>query len=236
MALTAKQKREARDQKMREEGAEAARKEAGTSTQLSPEKSAALEAANQAQFKNPITSAMAHAAAGGDDVLTRSNGDTVVVACKLGVASYQIQLGRMIEKVEQSLTGQRAIRENEWYGPVVILRGTAYPRGTPPEGFPPPPVIVGGAALNFGIPADWWALWVEQHKNDPLVLNKIIFAHKDVDVVKSAAKEMAGILSGIDPVNPKKDPRITKPTRSEISEVEPDSRNKDPNRRAVTNA
>lgn len=199
-AMTAKEKREARDSRLRDEGAKAA-----------------LEKINQAQITNPLAAASAHG-----EVAAPSRGRTVIVACKLGVAGYQIQLSKLVDKFEQNMQGGRSVREAERYGPVVVLRGTAYPRGTPPEGFPPPPLIVGGAALNYGIDAEWFEEWLRQHERDPIVTNRMVFAHEKEDAVIGAAKEMTSIQSGLEPINPKGDKRITKSTRGEVSDIAPD--------------
>lgn len=182
-----------------------------------PEKpKTAIEEANERQFQNPIATPNAH----GEVMGRPRSGATVTVGCKLGVASYAIQLTRMEEKFEQNMQGGRMVREGTRDGPVVVLRGTAYPRGTPPDGFPAAPLIVGGAAMNPGISKEFWDKWKDQHKLDPLVVNGFIFAHENEDHVVGFAKEHAKELSGLEPLNPKGDPRNPKSTRSEISDVE----------------
>ena len=200
MALTAKEKREKREQGLRDEGARVA-----------------LEKLNQAQFQDPSSAKPAHG-----EVAAPSRGRTVVVACKLGVASFSIQHSKLVDKFEQNMQGGRSVREAERVGQVVVLRGTAYPRGTPPEGFPPPPIIVDGAALNFGIDAAWFEEWLRQNERNPIVMNKMVFAHEKEDVVRGMAKDLGGLTSGLEPINPKKDPRITKSTRGEVSDIQPD--------------
>lgn len=175
------------------------------------------EALNEKQFQNPTSALLAH----GDVMEQPRSGATVTVACKLGVTSYQIQLNEIVDKFEQNMQGGRMVKEAMRIGPIVILRGTAYPRGTPPEGFPPPPIIVGGAAMNPGISKEFWDAWVKQHHMDPLVVNGFIFAHESTDHVTGRAKEEAGTLSGLEPINPKGDKRIGKPNRSEISGITP---------------
>lgn len=154
-------------------------------------------------------------------VKAKASGQTVVVGCKLGVAYYDIYLCRKETVKENTQTGPRDIVQ---YTPVrsstIRLRGTAYPRGTTPEGFPEKPVIVEGAALNFNIDKDFWDQWVEQNKLNPLVMNKMLFAHVNVDQVKDQAKEMKAESSGLEPINPRKDGRMPKSTRADVSNVE----------------
>jgi len=142
-----------------------------------------------------------------------------VVACKLGVPYYKIQHTPLVEKQQMGNQGMRTVMEAEPTGPVVILRGTARPRGALPEGFPDAPLIVDGAALNFGIDADWFDEWLEQHKRDPLVINKMIFAREKEADVRSIAKEHTRETSGLEPVNPKGDARMPKSTRAEVADV-----------------
>jgi hypothetical protein len=159
-------------------------------------------------------------AASGEIARPSSSGAKVTVACKLGVAYLNIQLCKIVEKFEQNMQGGRTIKEANRVGEVVRLRGTAYPRGTPPDGFPERPTIVAGAALNRGIDKDFWDAWVEQNKLNPLVMNGMIFAYEDEASVAAKARELVKELSGLDPINPKNDSRITKSTRSDVSNIE----------------
>jgi hypothetical protein len=203
MALTAKQKREDR---LQQQAAEAGQ---------SP-----VEAINEAAIRNPGSVSDAH----GEIARPSSGGSKVVVGCKLGIAYIDLQLCRIEDKFEQNMQGGRTVKEAVRIGSVVRIRGTAYPRGTPPKGFPSAPEIVGGAALNRGVDAEWWREWEKQNHLNPLVLNKMIFAHESEDAVRGAAREMSGILSGLDPINPESDNRITRSSRSEVTNVEPGTR------------
>ena len=218
MAMTAAQKREARA---------AAKLKEGPRTEAQVE---ATQALNENAFANPGQVV-------GAEVLKPSrSGATVTVACKLGVVSYSIQLSQMEDKFEQNMQGGRMVREATRIGPVVVLRGTAYPRGTVPDGFPPPPLIVGGAALNPGISKDFWDAWKAQHKLDPLVVNGFIFAHERDEMVVGQAKEEASKRSGLEPIDPKnmkKDPRVPKSTRSEVEDLEAGKRPKAANEDAA---
>ena len=145
-----------------------------------------------------------------------------IVACKLGVRLFRIQHTEMVEKFEQNMQGGRMVKEGRPSGPAIELRGTSYPRGTVPDGYGPPPLIVDGAALNFGIDADWFDEWLRQHEKDPIVVNKLIFCHEKQDHVEGMARESREIKSGLDPVNPKSDPRMPRSNRGEIDDVTKD--------------
>ena len=178
-------------------------------------KQSKIEKLNEAAFQNP-------GAIGGGDVLAKQNsGETVTVACKLGVAYYDIYLCRKETVSENTQTGPRDItRFTPQRETTVRLRGTAYPRGTVPDGFPEKPLIVEGAALNPGISKEFWDTWADQNRLNPLVMNRMIFADINLDFVKGIAKETKDMQSGLEPINPKKDARIPKSTRVEISELE----------------
>lgn len=205
MAMTAAEKKAAMKAK-REAEAAAARAD-GQPTEV--------ERINEASIRRPDAVADAHGAVerpGG-------SGDKVIVGLKLGVAYYDIQLCRPIDVQENTQTGPRTIKQYERTGRVVRLRGTAYPRGTVPEGFPERPTIVDGAALNFGVDRDFWEAWVEQNRLNPLVINRMIFAHADLASARSIAGEHAETQSGLEPVNPKGDRRVPRPTRNDVSPI-----------------
>ena len=143
----------------------------------------------------------------------------MIVACKLGVAYFDIQLCKIEDKFEQNMQGGRMVKEATRIGQVVRLRGTAYPRGTPPEGFPERPEMVGNAALTRGVDKEWFDEWMRQNHLNPLVMNKMIFAHESQDHVVGEARDLSKFLSGLEPVNPKRDARIPRSTRSEIEDV-----------------
>lgn len=187
-----------------------------TAKEKREERARAIAETNKQAIIHPDKVADAH----GEIARPSSAGAKVIVACKLGVAYFSIQLCKMETKFEQNMQGGREVKESTRIGEVVRLRGTAYPRGTPPEGFPERPEIVAGAALNYGIDRDWFNEWLKQNHLNPLVMNKMIFAHEKLDGVRGIAKETAGVQSGLEPISPKKDPRITRSTRSEVSDIE----------------
>lgn len=182
--------------------------------------------ANQEFMKNPGAVDDAH----GEVAAPQSGGAKVTVACKLGVSWLDLQLSRVEQVEEQGLGTVRTVKEGRRFGPVVRIRGTAYPRGTPPEGFPPPPMIVGGAAMNPGIDKDFWNAWVKLNERNPLVMNGMLFAHENEAQVMGRAREEKANLSGLEPLNPKDDARNLKSTRADVEDIKPDDRRKAPTR------
>lgn len=212
MALTAKQKRESREQKLRDEGAAQARAEIlGADADIRGQVSEETAALNKAATLAPGHVPSAH----GETARVQVAGAKVTVGCKLGIAFYDIQLCQMVLKFQQDQRGGRDISEAERIGPVVRLRGTAYPRGTPPKGFYSPPEIVDGAALTRNVDKEWFDAWLEQNKRNPMVMNHMIFAAETLDAVRGMAADFKHLHSGLDPIDPssKTDPRMVKSTR-----------------------
>lgn len=208
---TAKERREQREREA------AIHKEKVGESQFASEqmRADAIEKVNQRAMQNPGAVADAH----GEKMKPSSAGAKVTIACKLGVGYYDLQLSRLEEKWENTQTGPRKIMEARRIGPTVRIRGTAYPRGTPPLGFPDKPTIVDDAALTPDIDAEFWYAWREANKLNPLVLNNMIFAHEQRDFVIGQAKELKGINSGLEPINPKSDPRAPRTTRGDVDNV-----------------
>jgi hypothetical protein len=201
MALTAREKREAREQELRSEGAAAA---------------VAAMKLNEKNFTDPGSIS----AAAGEIARPQSGGAKVVVALKIGVPYLDIQLCEMAEKFQQNMQGGRVVTEATRTGKIVRLRGTAYPRGSVPEGFPDRPVTIHNAALNYGIDKSYMDAWMEQNRLNPIVMNDMIMVDENEDRLKARLKEVADKLSGIEPVNPKSDHRMPKPINAAVSDLE----------------
>lgn len=187
-----------------------------TERESNPEGLTAAQQLNQEAIRNPG----AVQDAKGPIAKPSSAGAKVTVGCRLGIAYYDLQLCKKEPVFEQNMQGGRTVDVWLRVGNIVRIRGTAYPRGQPPDGFPDRPEIVGGASLTRGVDKEWFDEWLKQHARDPVVMNGMIFAHESNDHIIGMAKETAGRLSGLEPINQKGDPRITKSTRSEISNIE----------------
>jgi hypothetical protein len=209
MPMTAEQKRLKR-------AADRAARETEAKDGVASDRPTEIQKLSEAAIKRPDL------VASGNVATPSSGGAKVTVALKLGVAFFDIQICKIEEKFEQNMQGGRMVKEATRVGPRVRLRGTAYPRGTVPEGFPDRPRMAGGAALNPGIDKDFWDTWVEQNRLNPLVVNGMIFAHEIEDHVVGQAKEVALIHSGLEPVDPRdrKDNRVPRSTRGDITNIE----------------
>lgn len=203
--MTAKEKREAR----------AARRENATNQARDAGAPTSAEVLNASAVIHPDKVA----SAAGEIAKPASAGAKVVVACKIGVAYIDLQLSKLEEVQENTQTGPRTVRQARRVGQVVRIRGTAYPRGTPPEGFPEKPKIVDGAALTYGVDKDFWDEWAKQNELNPIVKNRMIFAGAE-DQVAGIAREVKDVVSGFDPVDPRGDARMPKSQNAAVSNIE----------------
>jgi hypothetical protein len=179
-----------------------------------------IEALNQSAIVHPDKVASAH----GEIVKPAGSSQKVTVACKIGVGYFNLQLCKMQEKFEQNPQGGRVVKESVRTGNVVQLRGTAYPAGVVPKGFPDRPEIVHGAALNHGIDEDFMDAWSEQNKLNPIVMNQLVFYHRDPSHVRAKAAELTSQRSGLEPIDPSNDKRITRSTNAGVENVQPGQR------------
>ncbi len=168
---------------------------------------------------------------------------TVTVACKIP-SGLNLQLQRPMDRMEDTRDGP--VPRKYWvkFGQIYTVKGPAYPVGTPPKGFPRPPIIEGGYALTPGIPKDFWDQWYEQNKNADFVRpangadHGAIFAYPDMEDAVSAAVENEKYLSGLEPISTDEDARgrlidrrLPRPINMAITKVMPDDRMGSPERR-----
>jgi hypothetical protein len=196
----------------------AAEEAAALATAAGKPTSEQIDVLNKETTLHPDRVASAH----GDRLEVGHAGAKCVVGFKVGIAYLDLQLSRLEEVDEQTQTGLRRIKVPVRHGPIVRLRGTAYPRGTVPDGFPDKPLIVAGAALNPNVDKDFMAAWLELNKLNPIVTNKMVFVADTEQSAMAMARELAGLASGFDPIDPrKKDPRMPKPSNKDVGELAP---------------
>ncbi len=109
---------------------------------------------------------------------------------------------------------KRAVR----IGEPIVIRGNVLNVVDLRGGWMPDYPHVGGYALTSGVPRDFWDKWLEQHADDPVVKNGLIFAHASIDGASGEAREKKAIESGfegIDPDNPSKKTGIRAVTKGE---------------------
>ena len=147
-----------------------------------------------------------------------SGGDTVTVACKLP-HGLKLRIFEMHPDYENVMGGGK--RETEiavQVGPTITLNGCALARGVVPEYG-----IIGGFAMTHGVDAEFMETWLKQNKDHPAVVNKLIFAYPKMDMVEGQAREFRTLRSGLEPLVPDTDPRITVGTKN-ITKIGTESR------------
>ena len=130
---------------------------------------------------------------------------TVVVMCKLP-NGLRLQLQHPVERQVSGRNGMEMVTFHEFGGPVYFCRGSAYPVA-PPKGYPRQPITEGGYAATKGIPAEFWAKWWEQNKNQDYCRPQggaekgMIYAEVDIDSAVAVALEHADVRSGLEPLS-----------------------------------
>lgn len=155
----------------------------------------------------------------------KSTSPTLTVACKIGVPWIDFHVCEKTTIQENTQTGVRDVVMWVRTKDMVRIRGTAYPRGEPPDGFPERPQYVLGYALTRNVRRDHWELLIDQRKKDPLFVNGMVFGFERDEDIRSRAKDYDKQLSGLEPIQRTKDtltdPRIPKSLHSGISALEP---------------
>lgn len=147
------------------------------------------------------------------------SGATVTVACK-HPGGLILRVFKMEDFNEPVMgggfrTSQKAIQMEQQ----VVIRGPAVPFGVVPDFR-----IVGGYALTEGVPADFWELWLQQNATSDIVKNRMIHAHESTPYMVDQAKEQKDLRSGMEPINPAKDPRNVQPRHRNLTAIEPGTR------------
>jgi hypothetical protein len=106
--------------------------------------------------------------------------ETVTVYCKVHQSWLDLQKQRQHVVHENGQTGVREVKMSYREGPVVRIRGLAYPVGQTPPGFGPRPIIVNGYAVTTGVDKVWWDEWVESvGKHWPPYVSGLLFAESN---------------------------------------------------------
>lgn len=145
---------------------------------------------------------------------------SITVGCKLDIPYFELQLCREQEVSENTQTGPRLIKQFFKTGKIVTIRGTAYPSGTPPLGFPEKPEMRNGYAITHGVDADFFEEWMSQNALAPYVLSGMVCGFERIDDLIGFTEERKDVLSGLQPVLPDKDKRLPRSMRPEVTKPE----------------
>lgn len=157
--------------------------------------------------------------------LKNASSSHITIACKIALGWIDLQICEPREVMQNTQTGPRPVTEWARVGKVVRIRGTAYPRGEAPEGFPSRPEMIMGYALTRDVPRAFWEVWIEQNKRTAFVESGMIFAFEHNSDIASRGKDYEGKMSGLEPVardkNGLNDARIPKPINASVGALEP---------------
>lgn len=152
---------------------------------------------------------------------------TVTVACKVDIG-LTLQLQRpMTRRIPTGKGYENDYEEIEFMvktGKAYHVFGPAVPAQVSSD-YIMPHGMEGGYALTHGIPAAFWAEWLEQNQLADYVVNKMIFAF-DPASAKAAAREHAELKSGMEPLSREaddkgflKDRRVPRSLNAAVSRV-----------------
>ncbi len=146
---------------------------------------------------------------------------TVTVGCKLphGIIIRGYRMEEFDEPVFGGGTKRSSIAVHD--GRQAVIAGVAKQPGEERE-FP----LVGGFALTHGVPADLMEQWLKANADMPAVRNGLVFCHSQEASARSIAKENRANVSGLEPIDPKKPPQVSrrvKITPATVADVEADA-------------
>lgn len=143
--------------------------------------------------------------------------EKVTVACKIPLAWIELQCEKMTKVQQMGRNGQEEVFVYVKHGPIVRIRGTAYPAAQPPEGFIDRPEKLFGYAITRNVSSKFWDDFSKQKADWPPLASGAIFAYRKNEDVKARASEMRGLLTGFEPMDPKGDPRNPKPMNGALT-------------------
>lgn len=123
---------------------------------------------------------------------------TVTVACKLPNGIH-LEAFNMVPMTERTMAGNTIETKRAVSAGRFTVKGVK--RRSDDAG------LALGFALTHGCPKDLWDSWLAANKDNPIVVNGIIFAAGGTNDVRAKAKDHEGIRSGFEPLNPKDLPR-----------------------------
>ncbi|HEY6030503.1 MAG TPA: hypothetical protein VIU44_08070 [Gaiellaceae bacterium] len=145
-----------------------------------------------------------------------STGETVTVACKFPPGILIRGFRKKTRTVQVLGGGQRDESFFEPDGREVMIYGNARPHGGEYR-----TRVVAGFALTQNVPKDLWDDWRAANKDLPAVKNGLIFAYGSTALAADAAKapDNRKLRSGLEPLDPKGDPRRPRPLNNRVGEI-----------------
>ena len=128
---------------------------------------------------------------------------TVVVACKFP-RGLRIRCGSF-QEVRVPTPGGTFATEKRWVanGNVIKINGPG--RGMKSDD--PDSANRDGFALTFNVDKEQMDQWLADNKYSPIVTSGMIKVHASRNELKAMTRELAGLKTGLEPLNPDGDPR-----------------------------
>lgn len=160
---------------------------------------------------------------------SRKSATSLVVACKVPIG-LDLQLCVEDEYPEDIMGGgKRMTKRFIKMGPILNIRGPAYPIGPVPKGLRRAPTVVGGYALTTlrsSVPVgednnevEFFEQWMDQNKRNPLVESRMIFGYPKSEAI-GIAKELKDTKSGLEAVDPESDSRLPRSMNGAVGKIE----------------
>lgn len=141
-------------------------------------------------------------------------GETVTVASKMPNGIVMRGFREKTRTVQVLGGGQRDERFYEPDGREVTILGASRPVGGDFK-----TRVVAGMALTQNVPKDLWDQWHRANKDADMVRNGLIFAFASTAEAADAAKDARKVRSGLEPLDPKGDPRRPRPLSANVGQI-----------------
>lgn len=166
--------------------------------------------------------------------------DTVIVACSIP-NGYVLQVYDIEKQTQYDRNTGRSFEENiatpaeRWtlYGSALDYQRLA--AGNVPDyrlikGLTPN----AGYALTPGVPRDFWEKWKSQNERNPVLVNRMVYAHSTEDAAVGQAREYKELRSGLEGLNQAGDYRV--PSGRNIRKYSPNDNRTTPDQRDLAEA
>ena len=170
--------------------------------------------------KNTASAKKAPATPTAPAVQAKKSHRTVTVGCKVPTG-LRLQLCKKTSYFEDTPSGSKERFRYDRVGEMVVVQGPAQAVGTTPRGYKAPLIAPGGYALTQNVDADFFEEWMRQNAQNPIVKNKMIIVHGNARDAAAESRELAGVKSGLEPLNVEgDDPRIPKPISPGVDKIQ----------------
>jgi hypothetical protein len=141
---------------------------------------------------------------------------TVTVACKMPNGMI-LRVFQEVEVEEPAPQGSKRFQRWRVVGEPVRIMGPKAPHGMMAKA-----PVESGAALTFGVDADFFNKWLEQNKELDIVRKRLIYGNEKQAMVSGEAKEQANAVTGLEALVPDTDYRIPRTMNPNVGKLQSD--------------